>query len=447
MNTSMLSLISSCNMAVIKRWKVAGVLHYPNGIRLYAKVPSGAFRGVNGLVLLSLEEDASSSKRFLPAMVKIYFDAGEGGSPKHLEFSLRSDGYAYPVFVRCLDRMGTPTQHCDYWSGWVRLPRINVRDVLILLAFACSLFGALVMSVIGMCKPNTKYNWGKIRIMPPKMRTRSAGRPATESLGGGTGVRVGRGGRGCRPREGNDERVDDLNGHGNNQGVGANRGIENQNGNVVNENVPENIRNVLVYGNRVGCSYKEFLSCNPKEYDGKGGAVVLTRWIKKIKNAQDMSGCSIDQKVKYTTGSFVEFCPSHEMQKLETELWNHVMVRAGHDVYTDKFHELARLVPHLVTPKSRKIERNRSIKKVEKKENAGEPSKDKNGRDDNKRTRTENVFATTVSPVGRDNTGTWPKSVPRNVNLVNARNPPVRACYKCGCTDHVRSSCPRWNRA
>ncbi|GJZ80074.1 putative reverse transcriptase domain-containing protein [Tanacetum coccineum] len=36
-----------------------------------------------------------------------------------------SDGYAYPVFVILLDRMGTPTQYlCDYWSGWVRLPRL-----------------------------------------------------------------------------------------------------------------------------------------------------------------------------------------------------------------------------------------------------------------------------------------------------------------------------------
>ncbi|GJV78373.1 hypothetical protein Tco_1509957 [Tanacetum coccineum] len=49
-------------------------------------------------------------------------------------------------------------------------------------------------------------------IMPPKMRTRSFDRPAVESLRGGTGVQVGRGGRGRRPREGNDERVDDLNG-------------------------------------------------------------------------------------------------------------------------------------------------------------------------------------------------------------------------------------------
>nr|GFA02368.1 reverse transcriptase domain-containing protein [Tanacetum cinerariifolium] len=52
-----------------------------------------------------------------------------------------------------------------------------------------------------------------------------------------------------------------------------------------------------------------------------------------------------------------EFYPSHEMQKLETELWNHAMVGAGHAAYTDRFHELARLVPHLVTLESRMIER------------------------------------------------------------------------------------------
>ncbi|GKG38379.1 putative reverse transcriptase domain-containing protein, partial [Tanacetum coccineum] len=39
------------------------------------------------------------------------------------------------------------------------------------------------------------------------------------------------------------------------------------------------------------------------------------------------------------------------------------------------------------------------------------------------------------------------RGVPRNVNPVNARNPTVRACYECGSTDHVRSACPRLNRA
>nr|GEU35650.1 hypothetical protein [Tanacetum cinerariifolium] len=73
------------------------------------------------------------------------------------------------------------------------------------------------------------------------------------------------------------------------------------------------------------------------------------------------------------------------------------MVEAGHAAYTDRFHELARLVPYLVTPESMRIERN--------------------------------------------------VSVPRNVNPVNARNPHIRACYVSGSIDHVRPACPRLNRA
>ncbi|GJY67878.1 hypothetical protein Tco_0470860 [Tanacetum coccineum] len=128
-----------------------------------------------------------------------------------------------------------------------------------------------------------------------------------------------RGGRGRGPRGGNDKRVDKLNGQGNDQGEGANGKVEGVNGarvsnqgnvgsrndNMVYENIPENVRNVSVNSNQVGCSYKEFLACKPKEYDGKGGAVVLTRWIEKMESVQDMSGCSIDQKVKYIAGLFV----------------------------------------------------------------------------------------------------------------------------------------------
>nr|GEX35411.1 hypothetical protein [Tanacetum cinerariifolium] len=279
------------------------------------------------------------------------------------------------------------------------------------------------------------------------MRTRSAGRSVVKSRGGETGGQVG------------------------NQGI-----VGNQDGNMVNEIVQENVGNVLVNGNR------------------------------------DMSGCSINQKVKYTAGSLVGkdlMWWNSQIRMLSQE------VAAGHAAYTDRFHELARLVPHLVTPKSRKIKRyvyglalqihemvpaakpkiiekavqisgaltdeavrNGSIKKVEKRGNVGEPNKDKNGRDDNKRTRNGNAFATTANPVGRENTGTWPKcttcnsyhglegpcrtcfncnhpsylakdcrGVPRNMNPVNARNPTVRACYECGSTDHVRLAYLRLNRA
>ncbi|GJV64029.1 putative nucleotidyltransferase, ribonuclease H [Tanacetum coccineum] len=139
-----------------------------------------------------------------------------------------------------------------------------------------------------------------------------------------------------------------------------------------------------------GCSFKTFQSCNPKEYDGKGGAIALTRWIKKMENVIDNSGCAENQKVRYATSSLVnkaltwwntqcqargrvaamalswddfkalmveEFCPSNEMEKLENEFWNHKMVGANHAAYTNRFHELAKLVPHLVTPESSRIKR------------------------------------------------------------------------------------------
>nr|GEU91237.1 retrotransposon protein, putative, Ty3-gypsy subclass [Tanacetum cinerariifolium] len=238
--------------------------------------------------------------------------------------------------------------------------------------------------------------------MLPRMRTQSAGRPAAESLKGGTGDQ-GIGANG--DIEGVNRNVEGANGGAPNFStiigqqlrnllpvmlaqVGNQRNIGNQDGNVVNENVQENVGNVLVNGNR-----------------------------------------------------------------------------AGHAAYTDRFHKLVRLIPHLVTLESRMIEmyvyglapqirgmmavmepktiqkdvqilgvltdeavRNGSIKKVEKRENVGEPSKDKSGRDD--------------CHLAKDCRG-----VPKNVNHVNTRNPHVRACYKCGSTDHVKSACPRWNRS
>nr|GEY11553.1 hypothetical protein [Tanacetum cinerariifolium] len=197
--------------------------------------------------------------------------------------------------------------------------------------------------------------------MPPRMTTQSTGRPAAASRGGGMGGRAGRGGGRTKGRSGDQG---DGQAQVGDQGRGQRNG-KNQNGDAVNDNIQGDVSR--------GCIYKEFLACNLKEYDGKGGAIVYTRLIEKMESVQDMSGCKDNQKVKYTACLFFG---------------------ASHAAYIDRFHELVRLVPHLVTPKGKTIER-------------GEPSKDRNGKEDNKRTRTGNAFATTTNPVRRDTGMDW----------------------------------------
>nr|GFA34069.1 reverse transcriptase domain-containing protein [Tanacetum cinerariifolium] len=200
-----------------------------------------------------------------------------------------------------------------------------------------------------------------------------------------------------------------------------------------------------------------------------------------MESVQDMSGCEDNQKVKYIAGSFVskaltwwnsqihiqsredavgmacedfktltreEFCPVNELQKLETKFWNHVMFGADHAVYTNRFFELARLVPHLVTPENKRIERNGSLKKnTEKRAISEEPNRDTNVKDDKKRTRNGNAFVTNANPVRREYTGHLAEDcrvIPRMVNPVNARNPTTArgACFECGGTDHFKATCP-----
>ncbi|GJS96577.1 putative reverse transcriptase domain-containing protein [Tanacetum coccineum] len=86
-------------------------------------------------------------------------------------------------------------------------------------------------------------------------------------------------------------------------------------------------------GRNNGCSYKTFTACNPKEFDGKGGAVALTRWIEKMESVFDNSGFQArDRKAAigmswndFKALLMEEFCPSNKIEKLENKFWNHTM--------------------------------------------------------------------------------------------------------------------------
>ncbi|GJY20042.1 putative reverse transcriptase domain-containing protein [Tanacetum coccineum] len=116
------------------------------------------------------------------------------------------------------------------------------------------------------------------------------GRATATPRGGRTGGRTGRGGgrTGGRSGDQSDGRNDGQGGQVGGQGSEANDGVDevldfytiiahqgrgqgndrNQNGDAVNDNIEGDVRNVIENNDRRGCTYKEFLACNPKEYDG-----------------------------------------------------------------------------------------------------------------------------------------------------------------------------------
>ncbi|GJY01933.1 putative reverse transcriptase domain-containing protein [Tanacetum coccineum] len=269
-----------------------------------------------------------------------------------------------------------------------------------------------------------------------------------------------------------------------------------------------------------GCTYKGFMACNPKEYDGKGGAIALTM-LEKDGECIDNSGCAENQKVNYVASSFVnkaltwwntqvqargreaaigmswtdfkallveELCPSNEMEKLESEFWNHKMVGANHAGYTDRFHELAKLVPHLVTPESSRIKRvgiltdeavicGTLTRGNEKRKGMEESSKQGGGRNDDKRAKVSKgyVAATTYR---NEYTRPYPKCAKclayhpegrpcivcfncqklghyaRNCRMPIKQVAPINAvrggyepgtCYECGSHEHYRNNYPKLN--
>ncbi|KAD6454103.1 hypothetical protein E3N88_08809 [Mikania micrantha] len=138
------------------------------------------------------------------------------------------------------------------------------------------------------------------------------------------------------------------------------------------------------------CSYKTFASCKPKDFYGTEGATGVLRWIEKMEVVLSISECLNTQKVKYATCSFQnkaltwwntqvqargretietmswselkallirEYCPKNEMQKMEEEFWNLRMDGAGHQTYTNRFHELCCLLPHMVSTEEKKVDR------------------------------------------------------------------------------------------
>nr|GEX58935.1 hypothetical protein [Tanacetum cinerariifolium] len=102
------------------------------------------------------------------------------------------------------------------------------------------------------------------------------------------------------------------------------------------------------------CFYADFIKCQPLNFKGTEGVVGLTRWIEKMEAVFQISGCDIENQVKFATCTLLDaaltwwngqirslgpeaysmtwdvlkkkmtdkYCPHGEIKKLEIELWN-----------------------------------------------------------------------------------------------------------------------------
>nr|GFB12967.1 hypothetical protein [Tanacetum cinerariifolium] len=80
---------------------------------------------------------------------------------------------------------------------------------------------------------------------------------------------------------------------------------------------------------------KTFKASGAKAFFSTEGAVGLLTWFESTESAFHITKCPADSQVEFAA-----------------KFWNHKMVGSDIDGYTARFHELARLVPHMVTPES-----------------------------------------------------------------------------------------------
>ncbi|GKE00572.1 putative reverse transcriptase domain-containing protein, partial [Tanacetum coccineum] len=160
------------------------------------------------------------------------------------------------------------------------------------------------------------------------------------------------------------------------------------------------------------CSYTDFMKCQPLNFKGTKTIVGLSQWLEKMESVFHISGCSIDNQVKFATctllGIALTWWNSH-VRTLGHDAAYNLKVR-GNDVaaYTQRFQELA-----LMCTKFLADETGQCAPKCGKCKRYG--------------------HATTDCRVNTNN---------NNTNN-NNKNQKAGACYECGNTGHMKRNCPK----
>ncbi|GJZ60865.1 putative reverse transcriptase domain-containing protein, partial [Tanacetum coccineum] len=285
--------------------------------------------------------------------------------------------------------------------------------------------------------------------MPPRMTTRSASRTTATPRGGRIGGRIGRGGGRTRGQFGD-------------QGNGR---IDGQGGQVGGQRseVNDGVDGFLDFSTIIAQQLHNLLPTILAQVGNQGS---------NQENLRNQNGNAVNDNIQGDVSSSLSF---PENKRIERYIYGLTPKIRGM-VATTEPTTIQRVVQKVGTLIDEAI-RNGSLKKNHKKRGiSGEPNRDRSARDENKRTRTGNAFATTTNPVRREYNGTIHKCVscnlhhppeipcqacfncgrprhmakdcrvaPRMVNPINARNLTAApgACYEYGGADHFKAACPR----
>ncbi|GJW18718.1 putative reverse transcriptase domain-containing protein [Tanacetum coccineum] len=207
------------------------------------------------------------------------------------------------------------------------------------------------------------------------------------------------------------------------------------------------------------CSYTEFMKCQPLNFKGTEGVVGLSQWLEKMESVFHISGCTIENQVKFATCTMLG-----KIKKLEIKLWN-LRVR-GNDVaaYTQCFQELALMCTKFLVDETEKVDKYIS----------GLPDNiHGNVMSARPKTLDDAIEAYTAGPDKKKAyTGNLPLCtkcnyhhtkqcapkcgnckryghttndcrVSTNNNNNNNKNQKAGACYECGNTGHIKKNCPK----
>ncbi|GKE53306.1 reverse transcriptase domain-containing protein [Tanacetum coccineum] len=132
------------------------------------------------------------------------------------------------------------------------------------------------------------------------------------------------------------------------------------------------------------------MKCQPLNFKGTEGVVGLSQWFEKMESVFHISGCAVENQVKFATCTLLgaaltwwnghvrtlghdaayamtweilkkkltnKYCPKGEIKKLEIELWN--LKVKGNDVggYTQRFQELALMCTKFLSDETEKVDK------------------------------------------------------------------------------------------